>query len=58
MKILPQMKRFLETYTDWDASRSPTALLEGMFPSCDTALSLRGVYSTEEWAQVPELGLK
>ena len=36
----------------------PTAVLNGMSASCDTLLSIKGVYSTEEWAHVPELGLK
>ncbi len=75
VKTIPQIQKFLETYTNWDAtrakqkrqrsgvascggSRSPTAVLNGMFPPGDTLLSMEGVYSTEEWAHVPELGLK
>ncbi|KAL9189329.1 hypothetical protein ACHAXT_011819, partial [Thalassiosira profunda] len=72
VKVIPQIQKFLARYTDWDASKpkaqrrpassgsggAPTAPLEGVFPSGNTTLSLRGVYSTEEWAHVPELGLK
>lgn len=70
MKTLPQIQTFLTTYTSWDASKSgqmklathqndvPSKILEGMFASCDTLFSMEGVYSTEEWAMCPELGLK
>ena len=71
VKTLPQIQRFLQTYTTWNATKprldqqqnvqgsyTPTAVLNGMFPSCDTFLEIKGVYSTEEWAYCPELGLK
>ena len=34
------------------------ALLKGMFPPYDAFLSIDEVFATEEWALVPELGLK
>ena len=68
MKMLPQIQTFLNTYTSWNATKTgqmklpsnnnPNTVLKGMFASCDTMLSIEGVYSTEEWAMVPELGLK
>ena len=70
MKTLPQIQNFLQTYTTWNASNNgrmksvsngyhiPNTVLKGMFASCDTLLSIEDVYSTEEWAMVPELGLK
>ncbi len=36
----------------------PKTLLKGMFASCDTMVEIQGVYSTEQWMHVPELGLK
>ena len=39
-------------------SCTPTALLKGVFGQGDTKLSIEGVYTTEERAHVPELGLK
>ncbi|KAL7553269.1 hypothetical protein ACHAWF_016524 [Thalassiosira exigua] len=68
MRTMPQVRAFLSKYTSWDAtgtrglhhgSRSePTALLEGTLPPSSTLLSIEDVRSTEEWAHVPELGLK
>ena len=54
-------------YTSWNATKKgqgvvPTkhggALLKGMFSPEDAFLSVDGVFATEEWALVPELGLK
>lgn len=39
-------------------SHTPDTLLEGMFPCNNTLMEIKSVYSTEEWAHVPELGLK
>lgn len=54
-------------YTSWNATKkgqeTPStkhggALLKGMFPPYDAFLSVDEVFATEEWALVPELGLK
>ena len=37
---------------------APRTVLKGTFASYDTLMEIRGVYSTEECAYVPELGLK
>jgi hypothetical protein len=69
MKTLPQITSFLDMYTSWNAAKkgrqgmmSSTkhggALLKGMFPPYDAFLSVDQVFATEEWALVPELGLK
>jgi len=62
-KTLSQIQQFLQTYTSWNnenkgGSFTPTAILQGMFASCDTLVEIKKVYSTEEWTFVPELGLK
>ena len=58
---------FLDTYTSWNSSKKGQqtisvkhggALLKGMFPPCDAFFSVDDVFATEEWALVPELGLK
>ena len=67
MKTIPQITSFLDTYTSWNTSKKGQgmastkhggALLKGMFPPYDTFLSIDSVAATEEWALVPELGLK
>eukprot|EP00985_Skeletonema_marinoi_P002554 scaffold1057_cov203-Skeletonema_marinoi.AAC.2 len=54
-------------YTSWNATKKGQgmtstkhggALLKGMFPPFDAFLSIDEVFATEEWALVPELGLK
>ena len=62
-KTMCQIQQFLQTYTSWNSenkggSFTPTAILNGMFASCDTLVEIKKVYSTEEWTYVPELGLK
>lgn len=61
------MFSFLDMYTSWNATKkgqgvAPSkhggALLKGMFSPFDAFLSVDGVFATEEWALVPELGLK
>jgi hypothetical protein len=72
IKTLPQIQSFLDEYTSWNLSKkggqqgtmsSSTvkhggSLLNGTFPVLDTLLSVDDVFATEEWALVPELGLK
>lgn len=69
MKTVPQIQKFHATYTSWstndkidssgsDRNRVPKAVLDGMYTSANTLVSIEDVHSTEEWAMVPELGLK
>ncbi|KAL7430717.1 hypothetical protein ACHAXM_002466 [Skeletonema potamos] len=69
MKTLPQITSFFDMYTSWNttkkgrqgmmtSTRHGGALLKGMFPPYDAFLSVDQVFATEEWALVPELGLK
>ena len=73
IKTLSQIQLFLSTYTSWKDITKPqkenqfpqqndaltnVALLKGTFASYNTLIDIRGVYSTEESAYVPELGLK
>ena len=72
IKTLSQIQLFLSTYTSWKDITKPqkenqfpqqndaltnVALLKGTFASYNTLIDIRGVYSTEENACVPELGL-
>lgn len=41
-----------------EANYTPKTMLKGMFASCDALMEIRGLYSTEQWMHVPELGLK
>lgn len=54
-------------YTSWNATKKGQevtstehggSLLKGMFPPYDAFVSVDEVFATEEWALVPELGLK
>ena len=54
-------------YTSWNATNKGQevtstehggSLLKGMFPPYDAFVSVDEVFATEEWALVPELGLK
>ena len=72
IKTLPQIQSFLDKYTSWNSSKKGSqegtmssstvkhggSLLNGTFPVLDTLLSVDDVFATEEWALVPELGLK
>ncbi len=69
MKTVPQIQKFHDTYTSWSTIEKnningsyqngvPKAVLDGMYTSGNTLVSIDDVHSTEEWAMVPELGLK